>query len=242
MRFLFTILMASWMAAVPLQAKDLGTVRIITPEWAYYTQKDGSGLYQELWRQIFEPAGVRYKVQYALSGRCEIEVQEKRSHAYPGVYAGDPGFIIPKWHIGVDLITAVFKKGAIDKWTGQKVMENRRVGWERGYRFDKTGVVTVRVKKVEFNRLASALQMLVMDRVDIILDYPQAVDRFVRELGISDQVEILPDVIHGPKYYMGFVASEKGRALARIWDEGMERLSASGELQALYRKYQDKSY
>jgi len=52
----------------------------------------------------------------------------------------------------------------------------------------------------------------------------------------------VPDAIAGPKYYMIFAETERGRKLAEIWDREMERLRKSGQLQKMYKKYGDLSY
>lgn len=136
----------------------------------------------------------------------------------------------------------VYKKGTIPKWEGQASLKNKIVSWERGYNFHKEGVVRVSVRLHEFSKLENALKMLAEGRVGFILDYHMAINRIARELGIADQVGIVPDVIKGPKYYMVFSGTEKGRKLSQVWDKGMERLHGSGQLRKMYEQYEDTAY
>ncbi len=112
----------------------------------------------------------------------------------------------------------------------------------RGYDLYKHKIVEVKVKRYEFNKLKSALKMLSAGRIDFILDYSTAIEKNVKELGLSDKVEIVPDVIVGPKYYMIFADTKKGEKLARVWDEGMEKLFKSGKLHKMYAQCKDWAY
>lgn len=227
-----------------IAAGQVKSIDICTTEWEYYTQKDGKGLYHELWKDIFESAGVKLNIKYHPFKRCEKVVRNvtlKQYDAYPAGYPA-AGVTVPKWHIGVDLMTVIYKKGTIVKWMGQASLENRRVAWERGFDLDKAGVIKVKVEIQEFSKLENAMKMLVNGRIDFILDYIQATRDMVKKLDIADQVEILPDVIGGFKYYMIFRDTERGKELAEIWDKGMERLHTSGQLHKMYEQYEDLAY
>lgn len=225
---------------------EVSTIKICTPEWEYYTQKDGVGLYHELWKEIYEPAGVKPIVSYIPYKRCKIEVPDAQKKyvfdAYPGGYKETTPGLKPKWHIGIDLLTVAYKKNSNNKWNDQASLENKIVAWQRGFSFDKYGTVKVKVSVQEFDKLKSALKMLSTDRIDFILDYEYAIEKFLKELNLANQVVVVPSAITGPKYYMIFQQTERGRELAEIWDKGMERLHKSGKLQKMYEAYGDKSY
>jgi len=178
-------------------AGQADSIDICTAEWEYYTQKDGEGLYHELWKEIFESAGVKLNIQYRPFKRCEKIVRDaelKKFDAYAGGYPAS-GVIVPKWHIGVDLMTVISKKGAFTKWNGQASLANKKVAWVRGFELDKSGVVKVKVDLFEFSTLESALKMLVKGRLDYVLDYIQATRDMVKKLNFADQVEILPNIL-----------------------------------------------
>lgn len=221
------------------------SIKICTPEWEYYTQQDGSGLYHDLWKAIFAESGLTVEVHYAPYKRCEQDVQVHQAHdVFPGGYANTTKAttMVPKWHIGVDLLTVAYKKGTLDAWQGQDSLEGKRVSWERGYAFDQYGIVTANVDLNEFTKLEYAMRMLISERIDFLIDYEQAMTAMVEEMKLQDQVVVLPNVIKGPKYYMEFIDTERGRALAKIWDEGMARLHSTGELQKLYAEYEDQAH
>lgn len=237
---MFFLLLTSYAMA----SEAVNEIVICTPEWEQYTQTDGKGLYHELWRAVFEPEGVKPDVRYIPYKRCEKTFEAEYVNpydAYPGGYSSESN-ILPKWHIGIEMLTVVYRKGFIPKWEGQKSMEGKRVIWERGYDFAKKGIVKADVERFEFSNLESGLKMLVSGRVDFLLDYESPVRKIAGELQITDRIEIVPNTIHGPKYYMIFSDTEKGRKLAEIWDERMEELYKSGKLKEMYKRYDDLSY
>jgi hypothetical protein len=218
------------------------SIQICTPEWQYYTQKDGGGLYNELWDAVFTPMGIRVDRHYAPFKRCRHEVRRRvRFDTFAAGYP-EPGVVVPNWHLGVDLLTVVSRKEEAEAWTGTASLSHRRVSWERGFDLDKTDIIDVEVELQEFDKLRSALRMLVSDRIDYILDYEKAVRDEVAELGISEQVTIRYNAVMGPKFFMIFADTEKGRHLASVWDRRMQQLNESGALHALYKKYRDPDY
>ena len=220
------------------------TINICTPEWALYTEKDGKGLYHDLWRKVFPPANVQIKVWYTPFKRCETSLKQDPDSPYDAVaaaYASDQ-VVVPKWHIGKDLISVIYLKGTLEQWTGQEQLTGKRVAWQRGYEFDKYGVITADIIKVEFNRLKEGLNMLNRGRVDFVIGYRNTTREVIKKLALTDRLTMAADVISGPKYYLVFRDNEKGRRLAAIWDQRMEKLHASGELKTLYQQYEDQAY
>lgn len=63
-------------------AEQPESITICTPEWEYYTQKDGKGLYHDLWKEIFPPAGIRLAIRYAPYKRCEKMMKEYQTEKY----------------------------------------------------------------------------------------------------------------------------------------------------------------
>ena len=225
-------------------AATVNSIIICVPQWDYYTEKDGTGLYHELWNKVYTRNNITVEVKYIPFKRCERTFTDTKTTKYDvfvGGY-GEEGQIIPRWHIGIDLLSAAYRKGYIDQWAGEKSLAGKRVSWERGYDYDKYGVVKVDVLLREFSKLEQALQMLHKNRTDFILDYPKPLKELTKKQGLSDQITIVPNAIIGPKYHMIFSNTEKGRALASIWDSGMERLHQSGELQKMYAAYEDEAY
>jgi polar amino acid transport system substrate-binding protein len=228
------------------KAKTTGPVEkivIITPVWEYYTEKSGKGLYHELWKEIYQSAGIEVVVDYAPYKRCQAYFKPASRNlkydSYPGDYPS-PGVLTPKWNIGIELLTIAYKKGS--EWKGTESFKGKRVGWLRGYLFDDIGMVPADIVKSPFDKLESGLKMLAAGRVDYIVDYEQAMRDTIKELKLEKKIDVLYNKIKGPKYYMVFHDTEKSKKLIEIWDKGMERLHKSGKLHELYKKYEDQAY
>lgn len=224
---------------------NVDSIELCTPEWQHYTEKNGEGLYHELWRAIYKESGIEINVTYAPYKRCKIGVLEQQKYdAWPGGYASEvtDAIIKPEWEIGSELISVAYKKGTIGEWTGQELLTGKAVGWERGYGFNKNGVIDVEVKPNTFTDLKASLKMVNGGRIDFLADYQQALNTTIKEMGLEDDIEVAHNVIKGPKYYMLFRNTDKGRSLAQIWDERMKAMEQSGELSKLYNQYGDKAY
>ena len=241
-KLVVTFFLLLWLSA--LSRASPNNIVICVPEWLYYTEQNGTGLYHELWYKIFTVNNVRVDVIYTPFKRCEqafANPKITRYDTFVGGY-GDKDQVIPQWHIGIDMLSAVYRNGFIDQWNGEKSLAGKRVAWERGYDFDKHGIINVDIQLYEYGQLKPALLMLQRNRIDIILDYPKPLKELTRRLGLSRQITIIPNAITGPKYYMVFSNTEKGHILANLWDTGMEKLHKSGELQKLYAKFEDEAY
>jgi len=90
--------------------------------------------------------------------------------------------------------------------------------------------------------MESALKMLLLNRVDFLVDYNNTLQKVIKKVDPSNQLEVVPDVIEGPKYYMMFSNTKRGEKFAEIWDKGMEELHKSGKLQKMYKRYGDPTY
>lgn len=224
---------------------DPNTISICTPEWPSYTEKSGNGLYHILWRKVFVESGIKLDIHYMPFKRCfsAFQLASNTMDTYSAGYAV-PELIIPKWHLGVDVLTVAYRKDTIDQWQGERSMKDKVVSWERGYQFDNFGIVNVPVKLHEYDsgKLASALQMLVYGRIDFLIDYSNTIEQSLNSVEGKEWLAVEKDALKGPKYYMVFAPTKKGERLARLWDKKMAEMHRSGELTKLYKKYGDAAY
>lgn len=241
-RAIYTVLVLCFLS--PMAHAEVKDINICTPEWEYYTQKDGTGLYHDLWKLIFTPAGVTLNIKYAPFKRCDHAVKEQKSPDYDVLTAGyeSEGTLTPKWHLGVDLLSVAYAKKTIADWTGKSQLEHKRVSWLRGYDLDTHGIVPNTVKRQELNQIDSGVKQLASGRTDFLIDYHKALKKIIQEEKLEDTIALAPNVLNGPKYYMIFANTPRGKALAKIWDDGMKKLSQSGKLQAMYKAAEDSAY
>ncbi|MDG9670546.1 transporter substrate-binding domain-containing protein [Hahella sp. CR1] len=227
----------------PTFAAD-STIRICTPIWEGYTNPDGTGLYHELWKLIYEDNGVSVEVSYMPPKRCQANVQTAKLNfdAFPGAYKGMRDIYLPRWHIYVGSLSVAHLKGTIDHWIGQEQLRGQRVSWEPNSGFDQSGILTVPVQVHEFVDIDAALKMLDLRRIDYILDYEERLVDAVIDTRLAHRVVIQKDVIPGAKFYLGFRYDDEGRKFAEIWDREMDRLMESGKLKELFSRFNDPTF
>ncbi len=227
-------------------AEDLKVIHVVCEEWAEYTNEDGTGVYWEVVKAVYEPVGIQVKTEVMPWKRADRTVLRKKADAIVGDYydqeqAGQE-FLYPTWHISVeDPIIAVFKKGAIPDWERQGVqsLAGKTVGWIRGYDFDTKDWLDVSVKKHEVTTILQGLKMLAaVGRLDVLIDYRSTIKLEGEKAGIDvEQDYELKTVTLGEKLFLKFANTERSKQLMRIFDERMSELVTSGEMEQIYTKW-----
>jgi polar amino acid transport system substrate-binding protein len=238
--FLF-LLSATWVRAAG--PDTITEINISTVVWDGYTQKDGVGLYHDLFKLIFADKGIKVNVKYDPFKRCIVDLESGVCDMTPGAYkehANDKVVLSAKL-IGVDLLSVAYKTGA-GKWSSDKDFEGKTVGWLRGYDFDVNGTIKGNIKKLEYDEVGTALKMLLLGRMDYMVEYKSEMEKLIAALPKPADVTVVQDVVQGKEYYMGFSVTPRGKALAQIWNDGFAELEKAGKLKELYAKYSDNAY
>jgi len=109
------VVMAFWVMLVCCPglayAEEVSDISVSSEEWEGATHPDGSGLYWDIIRLVYEPVGI--KVNYSISSyaRSVALVKQKRADAWVGSYLDEEdGVIYPKSHFDADDVSALFIK------------------------------------------------------------------------------------------------------------------------------------
>ncbi len=233
-------LQASYMFA----EEPLTEIRLVSEEWDGATNADGTGLYWDILRKVYEPLGIRVTFEMYPYMRCVKMVQGQRpeADALVGSYAGEiGGAIYPEYHFDMDAIGAVFLKDSSIRWEGQQSLADKQVGWMRGYSYDEYLDVLVEAKEVSSRQ--SGLSMVEKGRLDVFLDPIVELETELEQEhyeGRREQFRI--ETALKLKMYLAFANDERGRALSNIFDQQMKALIASGELKPIYEKWNYADY
>ena len=236
-KVLFLLWWVSACCLSPLWAAEKDTeINLISEEWEGGTNKDGTGLYWDIFRKIYEPAGIKvnYRIQsYVASVKL---VQQEKFDALVGAYLKEiEGLVYPKFPFGADQVTAVFLKNANVNWQGELSLEGQRVGWIQGYSYDK--YLRYKVQKTELSRRDHGFSQLKSERLDFYLDAAEDIKRELqRESLKSEPTPYRTEPLMKLSLYLVFTNNDRGKRLAKIFDERMALLIQSGELKALYDK------
>jgi len=204
-------------------------------EWTDATNKDGTGLYWDIFRAVYEPAGVKVNfIIRSYEGSINL-VTTNKADAVVGSYENEiKGMIYSKDAFDADSIVALFKKGTVSNWQGKESLKGKAVAYVKGYSIAK--YLGVPVEQKEFDTRENILQVLDKGRVDFYLENEDDLDEAL-ELNIVDRNNFQKEPVMELGLYLAFPDNDKGKALKAIFDEAYPKLVDSGEIQKLLTKW-----
>lgn len=229
------VLLALLMAAAPWAAagdSQPGQIRLVSEEWADYTNADGTGVAWDVMRKVFQPAGIEVVPQSAPYSRAIGLVKRGEADAWVGSYKDESeDNLYPRWHFDVDHIYAL---GLASKPAPTlATIGDYRLAWVRGYAYGK---YLPRVREYrEIQRREGILPMLEHDRVDFYVDAMTEVDYVIGQSSQPDRFR-RTHVVELPMY-LAFARSQRGEALRDVFDKRMAELVRSGELKPIFERW-----
>lgn len=224
-----------------LSAATSTCINIATPEWTDETNSDGSGLYFDLLRAVYQPLGIDLCWQIAPFNRVLYLLHNKKIDASIAFYAEEDAHSIgwdfyttSRHAIGEERLIAIFKQDTIDQWHYPQSLTHLRVAWIDGYGYVKAIGVPL-----EYQRITSQRQgwnLLKAGRIDVYLDSESDALGYARELGI-DLTEYRVETTAIETLHIPFTKSERGQHFQHLFDQRMEELWRSGELASIYQKW-----
>jgi polar amino acid transport system substrate-binding protein len=204
-------------------------------EWTNATNRDGTGLYWDILRAVFEPVGIKTKfIIQSYDGSVRL-VKKNRVDAAVGIYP-EPiqGTLFSQYPLIKDYVLVLFKKNKLRQWNGQESLQNKNVAWIKGYAYDE--YLEVPVIKREFDNRDHILRRLDDDQVDFFLDTRNDMESVLNR-GIVEVSRYTVETILELDRYLVFADSRRGRQLRKIFDYRFPRLVKSGEIERLFTKW-----
>jgi len=221
-------------------SQALKEIVIVSEEWKDMTNADGTGIYFDILKAIYEPLDIKVKIKIAPYNRSTLMVKNKTADVWLGSYIDEEDFAIyPKHYFDQDTITAMFKTAKFPTFNGVQTLKNRNVGWIRGYGYDE--YIDIKMNILERNNRKSILLSLEKDRFDIFLDdkydMQEAIEQAKFDTSKYSFVELLKF-----KLYPAFRDDERGKKLREIWDSRFKELLNDGSMKKLYIKHDFQEY
>jgi len=215
---------------------DYKTIHIVTPEWKNQTDKDGTGIYFDIVRSIYEPVGIKMTYQFVPWKRAEQMLELKEADAMVSALRRKER-LTPNYPMWMEYTAVVFRKDKIKDWKGIESLRGKKVLWMRGYDFHTTPYLKdIEMKWEEIDAHATAWKMLDIGRTDFYIDAQVDIDEYITENKVNmDSYRI--ETIWGEKAYMSFSKTEKSKRLIQIYDKRIIELFKSGELKKIFEKY-----
>jgi len=215
-----------------LFAVDTKEIVVATESWHGATNRDGTGLYWDIVEEIYAPLGYKIVKKHTSYSKATEMVQYKNADLWLGSYKDEKKFAqYPKYYFDQDVITALFSTDNIEEWEGQETLEGLKVGWIRGYDFDK--YLSFDVIKEEINERISAFKLLKGSRIDVYLEDKKDLDRGIEKYRFPME-DFVKKVIMQLKIYPAFAKTKKGQILLKQWDKRMAKLIKTRKFQEIY--------
>jgi polar amino acid transport system substrate-binding protein len=233
--FLIILLLFCPMSQGATAGGEPGEIVLASEEWANATNKDGTGLYWDIFRAVYEPVGIKTKfIIRSYKGSVSL-VKKNQADAAVGIHPDKiQGALSSRYPFVKDYLLVLFKKNRFDQWNGQETLKNRKIGWIKGYSYDD--YLEVSVTKREFLRRKSILQQLDRDQIDFFMDTRNDVESVLNK-GIIDVTRYTVETVLELERYLVFADNKKGKELKKIFDNRFPYLVQSGEIEKLFAKW-----
>jgi|AGTN01.1.fsa_nt_gi ABC-type amino acid transport/signal transduction systems, periplasmic component/domain len=230
------------------------TITLRADEWcpANCAPGDKPGYGVEAATEIFAKAG--HKVEYAVApwGRSLEDCLHGTIDAVIGAAPVDsPDLVFPEQPIGVWDTTFVVAKGRPWRYTGADSLPAVKLGGIIGYIYMEPVGAYVEANKGDRNKvdlvgarqpLEQNLRKLVAGRIGATMEARTVLDYNLRELGLQDAVDFAGSTEGGSVYIAFSPKHPKAREYARILDEGLREMRASGRLKQILDRYGVKDW
>lgn len=196
--------------------------------------EDGSGLYADIVKKIYEPLNIKVSIKIYPYNRAVQQVQSKNADAWLGSYVDEEDFALyPKYYFDEDIVTAMVKKEKFPTFDGMNSLLGKNICWLRGYDYDD--FIDVDIIQHERNNRKSILLSLENDRFDIYLDAEYDIKEAIKKYNFDASKYSFYEVL-SLKLYPAFRNDERGKQLRDMWDAQFEKFLKDGSLKEIYIK------
>jgi polar amino acid transport system substrate-binding protein len=232
------LLVMIWYAVFASGQEDqkITTIHIATPAWEGYTNADGTGLWFEIVRAVYEPVGIHMSYEIMPWKRAMDQVMSGKADAMLGEY-DNKDLVMPRYPLDVERTGVVFKKDTISTWTGVTSLAGKTVVWLRGYNYNEASELAgIKCTWYEVDRSDQAWRMLEKGRVAFYLDDRNDIKTYI-ETHPLDMTPYQVETAWVTNTYVAFGKSKRAEQLIAIYDQRIPELLVSGELQKLFETW-----
>lgn len=214
-----------------LQAKPL---QIYSEEWEGFTAKDGSGLYLDLVREIYQPLGYQLNIHIVPYKRSLDRIRHGGGDLALGVYEQEVDDLrYPRYAMFADDVSVLMRDKWAADWQGEQSLSHQNVIWQRGWGYEK--YLRVPMQWFEVDDHDKAMTLLAHERY-----------RYYLGAGVLFEQSPTPGYtikfLRWLRVYPVFAQTLRGEELAHQWDEGMLRLLKRGQLATLFNRHHMERY
>jgi polar amino acid transport system substrate-binding protein len=233
--FLIVFLLLPLTCVPALAGNTPAEIILASEEWVNATNSDGTGLYWDIFRAVYEPVGIKTKfIIRSYKGSVSL-VKKNKADAAVGIYPeGIKGALFSKFPFVKDYVLVLFKKNRLNQWNGPETLTNKKIGWMKGYSFDE--YLEVPVVRKEFTSREYILRVLDKNQVDFFMDNRNDMESVLNK-GIIDTSRYTVETVLELERYLVFADNNKGKEFKKIYDMRFPYLVQSGEIEKLFAKW-----
>ncbi len=233
--FLTLILLLCSLCFPVMAGNSPGEIIFASEEWSNATNRDGTGLYWDIFRAVYGSVGIKTKIIIQSYDDSVGLVKQHKADAAVGIYPDViRGTVFSRYPFVKDYVLVLFKKDRFVQWDGQQTLKNRKVAWIKGYSYDE--YLEVPVIKKEFYSREAILRRLDNDQIDFYMDTRNDVEAVLNN-EIIDITRYTVETVLELDRYLVFANNNKGKKLKNIFDYRFPHLVESGEIERLYDKW-----
>lgn len=233
---LTTLLFPGGVCALELGGSEIKEVVSVSPEWPTFTNRDGTGLYHEVLRAVFDLYDLPVRHQFVPSDRGDELVRQGAADMMTCDDFAVAPLSLARYPMFVSDFYVFFKKDRIGPWKGPESLRGKEIVCQKGYYHDWNFPVPVRIRTSSSGE--QALKMILFGRSDFYVDDMTFIEQSINDAETPfDRDEYDMRKAGTRSYHPQMNNSDRGRAIRKMYEDGIIRLHREGELKAIYEKW-----
>ncbi|MGR6870809.1 substrate-binding periplasmic protein [Pseudomonas sp. HK3] len=220
-----------------IKREHIKSISVVAPQWKDYTNTDGTGVYWDVIRAIYEPLGIAVKTNNIAWNRAMKMVSKYHTYnAIIGEYINTTETLIfPLYPIDVEYMSLLSKNTQETTFVNMASLSGKKVGWIKDY--DVIAKEKRDFELVEFRGIDQGIDFLNSGRIDFLIDDWDEIAAAMKSNNMNTQNYSVDPMPEGKHIYTAFADDQISRELIKIYNERIPVLSKSGALAKIYEKW-----
>ena len=233
------IFLQSFQVLAQNESIQIKQIKWATPEWENYTNKDGTGLYNEILQNIFEDEKINIRIiRIYVPWKRAVMMVKNGTADITGADEPQAELLHSKHPVVQNKENVFFHKDRIRNWKGIESLKDKTGVWYMGYLDNQPPYIKEVLRGRGNSSRVAALKMVIFQRVDYYYDNMDQMNTTIHNFDIPFHMEDYQiENIRTLSLYMLFNKTKKGEKLRQIFDDGIERLLRSGKLKKIFDKW-----
>ena len=234
-RLLYILLILA-LQPTSVYADELREIVSAGPAWDSFTNRDGSGLYHEVLREVFSLFGVSLRHEYVPTDRGDELVRAGLGDIMTCDDRAQPPLVPGRYPMYTNDFHVFFNKSRITDWNGPESLRDKEVASQMAYYHDWDFPVPVRIRQMPSG--VKCLEMVLLGRSDFYVDDIAFINTSIKDSDLSfDRKDYDIRRAGTRSYYPLFNKSPRGKKIKQMYEAGMMILHKAGRLKPIYDKW-----